>query len=103
MENKEILRRHSKITILFHNTVVHPTKTEPSTMKIRLLQINKAGHTATSCGRVGRGGNARFHTFQLDHYRRMDQRTAERMDKAPYRVACPQLKNDKSAFDVSTI
>ena len=29
---------------------------------------NKAGYTATSCGRVGRGGNARFHTFQLDHW-----------------------------------
>ena len=28
---------------------------------------NKAGYTATSCGRVGRGGNARFPTFQLDH------------------------------------
>ena len=35
----------------------------PSFMK------NKAGYTAnTSCGRVGRGGNARFHTFQLDHH-----------------------------------
>ena len=28
---------------------------------------NKAGYTATSCGRVGRGGNARFPTFRLDH------------------------------------
>ena len=28
--------------------------------------INKAGFTATSCGRVGRGGNARFPTFQLE-------------------------------------
>ena len=42
---------------------------------------NKAGDTAnTSCGRVGRGGNARFHTFQLDHHdgpidRRTDGRT----------------------------
>ena len=26
---------------------------------------NKAGYTATSCGRVGRGGYARFPTFQL--------------------------------------
>ena len=27
---------------------------------------NKAGYTANiSCGRVGRGGNARFHTFRL--------------------------------------
>ena len=53
--------------------------------------------------RVGRGGNARFHTFQLDHYRQMDQRTDGRTDKASYRVACLQPKNDKSAFDVSTI
>ena len=29
---------------------------------------NKAGYTATSCGQVGRGGNARFPTFRLDHY-----------------------------------
>ena len=30
------------------------------------LKKNKAGYTAnTSCGRVGRGGNARFHTFRL--------------------------------------
>ena len=29
------------------------------------LNVNKAGYTATSCGRVGRGGNARFHTFRL--------------------------------------
>ena len=26
---------------------------------------NKAGYTATSCGRVGRGGYARFPTFRL--------------------------------------
>ena len=49
---------------------------------------NKAGYTATSCGRVGRGGNMRFHTFQLDHY----QRTNGRMDKASYGVASPRLK-----------
>ena len=28
-------------------------------------QLNKAGYTATSCRLVGRGGNARFPTFQL--------------------------------------
>ena len=28
--------------------------------------MNKAGYTATSCGRVGRSGNARFPTFQLE-------------------------------------
>ena len=27
--------------------------------------MNKAGYTAISCGRVGRGGYARFPTFQL--------------------------------------
>ena len=36
-------------------------------MKIR-IGLNKAGYTAISCGRVGRGGYARFPTFQLDHY-----------------------------------
>ena len=30
------------------------------------LNKNKAGYTATSCGRVGRGGNAHFPTFQLE-------------------------------------
>ena len=34
--------------------------------KNMLEHINKAGYTAnTSCGRVGRGGNGRFHTFRL--------------------------------------
>ena len=28
---------------------------------------NKAGYTAISCGRVGRGGNACFPTFRLEH------------------------------------
>ena len=33
------------------------------------MNKNKAGYTAnTSCGRVGRGGNAHFHTLQLDHH-----------------------------------
>ena len=35
--------------------------------------------------------NACFRIFELDHYRRTDQRT----DKASYRVACPQLKKVK--------
>ena len=34
---------------------------------------NKAGYTAISCGRVGRGRNARFPTFQLDHHGPTDQ------------------------------
>ena len=58
--------------------------------------MNKAGYTATSCGRVGRGGKARFPTF--DHYGPTDRRTDGRMDgpmdgqtnrrtdKASYRV-----------------
>ena len=34
---------------------------------------NKAGYTAnTSCGRVGRGGNASFSTFRLNHYGQTD-------------------------------
>ena len=37
---------------------------------------NKAGYTATSCGWVGRSGNARLHTFQLDG----DGQTDRRMD-----------------------
>ena len=60
--------------------------------------MNKAGYTAnTSRGRVGRGGNACFPTFRLDHHgptnRPTDQRTDGRTDKASYRVACPRLKS----------
>ena len=53
-----------------------------------------AGYTAnTSCGRMGRGGNTRFHTFQLDHHDGpTNGPTDRRTDKASYRVACPQLK-----------
>ena len=54
---------------------------------------NKAGYTATSCGRVGRSGNARFHTFRLvltDGP--TDRPTDGWTDKASYRVTCPQLK-----------
>ena len=51
---------------------------------------NNAGYTATSCGRVGRSGNARFHTFRLVL---TDGPTDGRTDKASYRVACPQLKS----------
>ena len=57
-------------------------------------KMNKAGYTATSCGRVGRGRNARFPTFRLNHlYGPTDRPTDGRTDKASYRVACPQLKN----------
>ena len=58
----------------------------------RTERKNKSGYTATSCGRVGRGGNARFPTFRLDHYGRTDRRTDRWTDKDSYRVACPQLK-----------
>ena len=57
---------------------------------------NKAGYTSTSWGRVGRGGNARFPTFQLERdgptNQPTDQPTDGRTDKASYRDACPQLK-----------
>ena len=58
--------------------------------------MNKAGCTAnTSCGRVGRGGNAHSPTSQLDDPRRINGRTDGWTDKASYRVACPQLKRGK--------
>ena len=42
---------------------------------------NKAGYTANiSCGRVGRGGNALFHTFKLDHHGPTNQPTDRPMD-----------------------
>ena len=50
---------------------------------------NKAGYTATSCGQVGRCGNALFYTFRLVL---TDRRTDRRTDNGSYRVACPQLK-----------
>ena len=39
------------------------------------ISKNKAGYTAISCGRVGRGGKARFPTFRLDGYGRTDRPT----------------------------
>ena len=59
-------------------------------------RIIKAGYTATSYGRVGRGINARFPPFWIDHFGPMDQRLDRRrdqwMDKDSYRVECLQLK-----------
>ena len=51
----------------------------------------------TSCGRVGRGGNARFHTFQLVLTDRrtngpMDRLTDGPTDKGSYRVVCLHSK-----------
>ena len=43
---------------------------------IRGSKMNKAGYTANTIrGWVGRGGNAHFHTFQLDDPGPMDRRT----------------------------
>ena len=43
---------------------------------IKLEEKNKDGYTAkTSCRRVGRGGNAHFHTIQPDHHGPTDHRT----------------------------
>ena len=53
---------------------------------------SKAVYTATSCGRVGRGGKVRFHTFQLERDGPTDRPTDRRTDKAGYRVACTRLK-----------
>ena len=48
---------------------------------------------------MGRGGNACFHTFQLDHHGPTDQPTDRptdgRTDKASYRVASPRLKKQQ--------
>ena len=41
---------------------------------------NKAGYTAISCGRVGRGGNARFPTFQLERDGPTDRPTDQPTD-----------------------
>ena len=70
-------------------------------MEVKKVE-NKAGYTATSCGRVGRGGNARFHTFELDHYRRTDQRTDGRTDGQSLLKSCVSAtKNDKYVLNQS--
>ena len=46
-----------------------------SDLHIENLIINKAGYTATSCGRAGRGGNTRFPTFRLERDQPTDGRT----------------------------
>ena len=76
------------------------------------MHANKAGYTATSCGRVGRGGNAGFRLFDsmvtdgpTDRPTDgpMDGPTDGRTDKASYRVACPQLKSISEVFRMSPI
>ena len=42
---------------------------------------NKAGYTATRCGRVGRGGNARFPTLQLERDGQTDRPTNQPTDR----------------------
>ena len=50
-------------------------------MDVTMKRKNKAGYTAnTSRGRVGRGGNARFHTFKLDHHGPTNQPTDQPTD-----------------------
>ena len=70
-----------------------------------LLQVNKAEYMAnTSCGRLGRGGNVRFHTYQLVFTDRLtDQPTNGWTDKASYRVACPQLKTNQIQYTQRTV
>ena len=44
-------------------------------------KMNKAGYKANiGCGLVGRGGNARFYTFQVDHHGRTNGPTDQRTD-----------------------
>ena len=45
------------------------------------IKKNKVKYTANSCGRVGCGGNARFLTFQLDHYGWTNGPTDRRRDR----------------------
>ena len=73
-------------------------KVEETWCPLLLCFDNKAGYAAnTSRGRVGRGGNACFPTFQLERDgptdRRTDRPTDGRTDKASYRVASLRLKS----------
>ena len=68
------------------------TRQECRSMNMR-ERGNKAGYTATSCGRVGTGGNAHFPTFRLAHTDgRTDGQTDGQSLLGSYRAACPQLK-----------
>ena len=72
-------------------------------IKEREKKENKAGNTATSCGRVGRSGNARFDTFRLMLTDRpTDGRTDGWTDKAGYRLtrAHTRLSNSPSRVRV---
>ena len=60
-----------KLVAVISGTNILDTIMGPGLIKIRMKRLsrlfgNKAGYTAnTSCGRVGRGENARFHSFRL--------------------------------------
>ena len=54
--------------------IVRLTRPAGSLLK-RSYIWNKAGYTVISCGRVGRGVNARFPTFRLDGYGPTDRPT----------------------------
>ena len=57
---------------LIYKLAKNPFSYDPRVPKICSVNRNKAGYTATSCGRVGRGRDARFPTFRLDHFERTD-------------------------------
>ena len=56
-------------THIYHKEVSYK---ENSVCLCGFQHLNKAGYTANSCGRLGRGGNARFPTFRLNGYGRTD-------------------------------
>ena len=60
---EENLKASHLKTLLRLTKIVNALEPRPS----KRNEPNKTGYTATSCGRVGRGGNARFPTFRLDH------------------------------------
>ena len=67
----------------------------------------KAGYTATSCGRVGRGRNAHFPTFQLERDGPTDRRTCPQLKsiipalKSLNFLKLPQIKNRKLYFSLT--
>ena len=75
VENHE---NHTVNAIRGRITFVVVTKNTPEVC-VQLTE-NMAGYTATSCGQVGKGGNASFPTFRLNHYGPMDGPTDGPMD-----------------------
>ena len=61
------------------------------------IKLNKAGYTATSCGRVGRGGNARFPTFNSSVTDQpTDQPTNRRTDGQSLSYSCVSATKTQS-------